>query len=292
MIEVEISKSSGFCFGVVNAINHAERELTERGNLMSLGEIVHNSQEVKRLSEKGLEAINYDKLCGLKNARVLFRAHGEAPRIYEFAKANNIEIIDATCPVVLALQKRILKTYLSTRAEQAQIVIYGKAGHAEVNGLVGQTNDEAIVIQNLEQLKEKVDFRRPIYLFSQTTMNNTDYADLIGYIEEHKEPGTVFRHFDTICKQVSNRVPDLIEFAKDKDWVYFIAGHNSSNGKVLFHKALSANPNTVFISSADEITEPLPEWVRTVGVSGATSTPMWLMEEVKEKLIHINNSRQ
>ncbi len=291
MIEVEISRSSGFCFGVVNAINHAERELNEHGNLMSLGDIVHNSQEVNRLSDKGLEAIDYERLRELKDARVLFRAHGEAPKIYEFARANNIEIVDATCPVVLALQKRILKTYLNTRIENGQIVIFGKAGHAEVNGLVGQTNEEAIVVQTLDQLKEKVDFTRPIYLFSQTTMNGTDYAELIEYIEQHIQEGVTFKHSDTICKQVSNRVPELIEFARAKDWVYFIAGRNSSNGKVLYHEALSANPHTTFISSADEITDPLPEWVHTVGVSGATSTPMWLMEEVRDKLLKVNNSK-
>lgn len=291
MIEVEISRSSGFCFGVVNAINHAERELNEHGNLMSLGDIVHNSQEVNRLSDKGLEAIDYERLRELKDARVLFRAHGEAPKIYEFARANNIEIVDATCPVVLALQKRILKTYLNTRIENGQIVIFGKAGHAEVNGLVGQTNEEAIVVQTLDQLKEKVDFTRPIYLFSQTTMNGTDYAELIEYIQQHIQEGVTFKHSDTICKQVSNRVPELIEFARAKDWVYFIAGRNSSNGKVLYHEALSANPHTTFISSADEITDPLPEWVHTVGVSGATSTPMWLMEEVRDKLLKVNNSK-
>lgn len=291
MIEVEISRSSGFCFGVVNAINHAERELNEHGNLMSLGDIVHNSQEVNRLSDKGLEAIDYERLRELKDARVLFRAHGEAPKIYEFARANNIEIVDATCPVVLALQKRILKTYLNTRIENGQIVIFGKAGHAEVNGLVGQTNEEAIVVQTLDQLKEKVDFTRPIYLFSQTTMNGTDYAELIEYIEQHIQEGVTFKHSDTICKQVSNRVPELIEFARAKDWVYFIAGRNSSNGKVLYHEALSANPHTTFISSAEEITDPLPEWVHTVGVSGATSTPMWLMEEVRDKLLKVNNSK-
>lgn len=290
MIDVEISKSSGFCFGVVNAINHAEKELQEHGNLMSLGDIVHNSQEVKRLSEKGLEAIDYDKLSELKNSRVLFRAHGEAPKIYEFAKSHNIEIVDATCPVVLALQKRILKTYQDSRNENGQIVIFGKKGHAEVNGLVGQTNEEAIVIQSLDQLKEKVDFSRPIYLFSQTTMNRPEYQEVIAYIERHINPGVVFRHSDTICKQVSNRVPDIIKFAKAKDWIYFIAGRNSSNGKVLYHEALSANPHTTFVSSADEIEEPLPEWVHTVGVSGATSTPMWLMEEVREKILKINNS--
>lgn len=291
MIEVEISRSSGFCFGVVNAINHAERELNEHGNLMSLGDIVHNSQEVNRLYDKGLEAIDYERLRELKDARVLFRAHGEAPKIYEFARANNIEIVDATCPVVLALQKRILKTYLNTRIENGQIVIFGKAGHAEVNGLVGQTNEEAIVVQTLDQLKEKVDFTRPIYLFSQTTMNGTDYAELIEYIEQHIQEGVTFKHSDTICKQVSNRVPELIEFARAKDWVYFIAGRNSSNGKVLYHEALSANPHTTFISSAEEITDPLPEWVHTVGVSGATSTPMWLMEEVRDKLLKVNNSK-
>lgn len=287
MIDIEINKSSGFCFGVINAIQHAEKELKDGNDLNCLGEIVHNSQEVSRLSDQGLRTINYDDFHRLRDTRVLFRAHGEAPEVYDFARAHNIQIVDATCPVVLRLQKRIRGRYEETRGDDAQIVIFGKVGHAEVNGLVGQTKGEAIVIQSLDEVV-KIDFSRPIILFSQTTMSKEDFARLISYIETHRSPEAYFEYYDTICRQVSNRIPDIIEFARQKDWVYFIAGHNSSNGKVLYQTCLDANPNTTFISTADEITEPLPEWVRTVGICGATSTPKWLMENVAIKLRELN----
>ncbi len=287
MIDIEINKSSGFCFGVINAIQHAEKELKDGNDLNCLGEIVHNSQEVSRLSDQGLRTINYDDFHRLRDTRVLFRAHGEAPEVYDFARAHNIQIVDATCPVVLRLQKRIRGRYEETRGDDAQIVIFGKVGHAEVNGLVGQTKGEAIVIQSLDEVV-KIDFSKPIILFSQTTMSKEDFARLISYIETHRSPEAYFEYYDTICRQVSNRIPDIIEFARQKDWVYFIAGHNSSNGKVLYQTCLDANPNTTFISTADEITEPLPEWVRTVGICGATSTPKWLMENVAIKLRELN----
>ncbi len=288
MIDIEISTSAGFCFGVVNAINQAEKYLDKSGSLHSLGEIVHNSQEVDRLSRKGLKAINYDELPHLDGGVVLFRAHGEAPWVYNLMAQKNIHIIDATCPVVLQLQKHIRRTYDKTKADQAQIVIFGKKGHAEVNGLVGQTNNEAIVLQNKDEALTLLDFTKPIYLFSQTTKSHKDYTDLIETIRQHLTPGTTFKYFDTICRQVANRIPELIKFAQSKDWIYFIAGKNSSNGKVLFDTAKKANPHTTFISSPEEITQPLPHWVHTVGISGATSTPTWLMEDVAQKVRTLN----
>ncbi|MDO4695307.1 4-hydroxy-3-methylbut-2-enyl diphosphate reductase [Porphyromonas sp.] len=287
MIDIEINKSSGFCFGVINAIKHAEEELHQNDRLNCLGEIVHNSQEVERLSNKGLKTISYDDLKNLKDTKVLFRAHGEPPEIYAFARANNIQIVDATCPVVLRLQKRIRSRYEDTRKDNAQIIIYGKIGHAEVNGLVGQTGGEAIVVQKMDEIS-KIDYSRPVILFSQTTMSKEGFSELIESIQTNLQSGVYFEHYDTICTQVSNRIPDLSVFAKQKDWIYFIAGKNSSNGKVLYQICKDANPNTVFISTPEEITEQLPEWVRKVGICGATSTPKWLMEEVAEKLRAIN----
>lgn len=287
MIEIEINKSSGFCFGVINAIKHAEEELEAEPSLNCLGEIVHNSQEVQRLADKGLKTISYTELKSLRDTKVLFRAHGEPPEVYAFARAHNIKVVDATCPVVLRLQTLIRRKYEESRSTDAQIVIYGKIGHAEVNGLVGQTNGEAIVVQKKEEI-DKVDFTKPVVLFSQTTMSKEGFAELIEVISRRMETGIFFEHFDTICRQVSNRIPDLADFAKRKDWIYFIAGENSSNGKVLYQICKEANPNTTFISTPDEITTPLPQWVRRVGICGATSTPKWLMEQVGERLKEVN----
>ena len=289
MVDIEISRSSGFCFGVVNAIKHAEEHLETKGSLFSLGEIVHNHEEVKRLSDKGLDPIDYDRLRNLREGEtVLFRAHGEAPWVYDLARERGIRVIDATCPVVLTLQKRILGKYQETKEDGGQIVIYGKEGHAEVLGLVGQTNGEAVVISALDQIDDLIDFARPVYLFSQTTKDRDHFAELSEAIRSRMKPGVAFEAYDTICRQVANRIPDLIDFAKKKDMIYFIAGKNSSNGRVLYETARSANPRTVFIESPDEITEPLPSDVRTVGISGATSTPMWLMEEAAEKVRQLN----
>lgn len=289
MPDIEISRSSGFCFGVVNAIDHAEEHLQKGGHLRSLGEIVHNHEEVKRLSDKGLDPIDYDQLSRLREGEtVLFRAHGEAPWVYELAQARHLNIIDATCPVVLTLQKRIRKKYLETRNEDAQIVIYGKEGHAEVNGLVGQTEGKAIVISSIDQIEALIDFTRPVYLFSQTTKDRDHFRELTEAIQQRMASGVNFEAYDTICRQVANRIPELIAFAKRKDYIYFIAGKNSSNGKVLYQTAVEANPRTIFIESPDDITEPLPPGVHTVGISGATSTPMWLMEAVAEKVRALN----
>ncbi len=281
---IEIDKKSGFCFGVINAVKQAEKELDADKELYSLGDIVHNSEEVKRLEQKGMQTINYEQLEAMQGKRVLFRAHGEPPKIYELAKERNIQLVDATCPVVIRLQKKIKKTYLEIKAKGGQIVIYGKKGHAEVNGLVGQTNGEAIVIQQKEDI-EKVDFSRPIALFSQTTQPLITYQKLIELFKERIADGQDFYFQDSICRQVSNRMPHLQEFAQRFELVFFIAGTKSSNGKVLHAHCLEANPRTVFISSADELkNEMLEPRPKTIGICGATSTPMWQMEEVAERL--------
>lgn len=287
MIEVEIDSGSGFCFGVVTAIESAERELKRGGPLYCLGDIVHNSLEVERLSAMGLDCIEHDDFNKLRHAKVLLRAHGEPPETYQIARQNDIVIVDATCPVVLRLQKRIKKCYQEAREENAQVAIYGKKGHAEVNGLVGQTEGHAIVIEKPEDL-DKLDFHRNIYLFSQTTKSLDGFRHIISLIQERIASGVVFKSFDTICRQVANRLPNIKQFAAQHDWIYFVAGRKSSNGKMLFEECLKANPHTVFISDAEEIDSPLPPEVKTVGVCGATSTPKWLMEEVAAKVKEIN----
>ncbi len=284
MIKVEIDKDSGFCFGVVNAIKHAEKELAEGGELFCLGDIVHNSQEVARLQKKGLDTINHEQLEQLKGKKVLLRAHGEPPSTYQTAEKNQIRIIDATCPVVLQLQKKIKKQYQNSDMEHSQIVIYGKIGHAEVNGLVGQTDGKAIVIEKKEDI-DRLDFSKDIYLFSQTTMSLNSFQEIVETIQVHLPEGIRFSYFDTICRQVANRMPHIKEFASRHDLILFVAGEKSSNGKVLFVECQKANPNTHLISGPDEID---PFWLKgigSVGICGATSTPKWLMEEVARKIL-------
>ncbi|WP_099464850.1 MULTISPECIES: 4-hydroxy-3-methylbut-2-enyl diphosphate reductase [Parabacteroides] len=287
MLEVEIDKSSGFCFGVVTAIESAERELNNTDILYCLGDIVHNSLEVERLREMGLQTIEHDEFARLKGKKVLLRAHGEPPSTYEMAVQNNITIVDATCPVVLQLQRKIHKYYIETRADNIQLVIYGKKGHAEVNGLVGQTEGTAIVVEKVEDL-DKLDFDRGICLFSQTTKSLDGFRNVVAEIQKRIADGVTFKYFDTICRQVANRLPNIKAFASSHDWVYFVAGKKSSNGKMLFEECRKANPNSLFISDAEEITEPLPEGVKRVGVCGATSTPKWLMEKVAERIKELN----
>ena len=280
---VEIHKESGFCFGVVNAIRRAENELDKDTELYCLGDIVHNSQEVARLQKKGLQTINHDELNGMRNKKVLLRAHGEPPFTYAIAKQNSIHIIDATCPVVLQLQKKIRKYYHESNGKSTQIVIFGKNGHAEVNGLVGQTEGTAIVIENKSDL-EQLDFTQAICLFSQTTMSVDDFQEVVKEIKIRIYPGTNFKYFDTICRQVANRIPNIREFASRHDLILFVAGVKSSNGKVLLAECKKANTNTLLISSPEDIK---PEWLEnseSVGICGATSTPKWLMEEVAQKV--------
>ncbi|WP_315361750.1 4-hydroxy-3-methylbut-2-enyl diphosphate reductase [Prevotella histicola] len=330
MLQIEIDNGSGFCFGVTTAIKKAEEELAKGTKLYCLGDIVHNSMEVERLTKKGLITINHNQLRELHDVKVLLRAHGEPPETYELAKRNNIEIIDATCPVVLALQRRIKSQYekghqvadislenkgepvvvLPTRSQTenkcdeicssfpvstplslrdetksaGSIVIFGKNGHAEVLGLVGQTHSHAIVIEKFEDVKA-LDFEHDIYLYSQTTKSLDEFHKIIDYIQSHISPTAKFQSFDTICRQVANRMPNISSFAARHDLILFVAGRKSSNGKVLFHECLSVNPNSYQVESADEIDMKWFDGVQTVGICGATSTPKWLMEECRDEIL-------
>ena len=284
---VSIDNNSGFCFGVTSAIEKAEEELA-KGQLFCLGDIVHNGQEVKRLEQLGLETIDYDDLRTLHNIRVLLRAHGEPPSTYHIARNNGIEIIDATCPVVKKLQERIRKTYLEHR--DAQIVIYGKAGHAEVIGLQGQTNNTAIIIESEKDL-DKIELNRDIYLFSQTTMSVEGFSSLVTKLSTLHSPLSTFEAHNTICRNVANRVEKLKAFAAEQDLVLFVGGRKSSNAKVLFEHCREANPNTFFIENAADLQENLSPITSNlspstkVGICGATSTPQWLMQEVADSLL-------
>jgi 4-hydroxy-3-methylbut-2-enyl diphosphate reductase len=282
MLQIEIDNGSGFCFGVTTAIQKAEEELSKGTTLYCLGDIVHNGMECDRLRQLGLITINHEQLEQLHDAKVLLRAHGEPPETYELARRNNIEIIDATCPVVLQLQKRI-KTQYDTNPE-AQIVIFGKNGHAEVLGLVGQTQRRAIVIENFEDVK-KLDFNRDIYLYSQTTKSLDEFHRIITYIQEHIAPSANFRSFDTICRQVANRMPNISQFATRHDLILFVCGRKSSNGKVLFNECVRINPNSHLIEGPEEIQAGWLTGIKTIGICGATSTPKWLMERCRDAII-------
>ncbi len=282
MIQIEIDKDSGFCFGVTTAIKKAEEELAAGKSLYCLGDIVHNGMEVERLHAKGLVTINHEELENLHDVKVLLRAHGEPPRTYQLAERNNIEIIDATCPVVLQLQRRIKRQYDSN--PDAQIVIFGKNGHAEVLGLVGQTENHAIVIEKVEDAKQ-LDFNRDIYLYSQTTKSLDEFRSIIDYIQSHIMTGAKFRSFDTICRQVANRMPNISSFAARHDLILFVSGRKSSNGKVLFNECKSVNGNSYQIECAEEINMDWTKDVKSIGICGATSTPKWLMEECKDYIL-------
>lgn len=286
--KVEIDAKSGFCFGVVNAIKKAEEELAKGGVLYCLGDIVHNNIEVDRLEKLGLKTIDHEQFQELKNVKVLLRAHGEPPSTYEIAKQNNIEIIDASCPVVLRLQKRIHNKYNEVKDGDAQVVIYGKKGHAEVKGLMGQTDSNAIVIEGEEDL-DLLDYSKNICLFSQTTKPLDGFGKMIEIIESRMLGDAKFEYFDTICRQVSNRIPNIKEFALNHDIILFVAGKKSSNGKVLFEECKKYNPKSYFISSLSELDLSLIDDNSTIGVCGATSTPKWQMEEVEAKINEIRN---
>ena len=267
---------------MTTAIRKAEEELAKGEPLYCLGDIVHNGMEVERLHARGLETINHDQLQHLCDAKVLLRAHGEPPETYDMARQNHIEIIDATCPVVLQLQRRINKQF--TDNPEAQIVIFGKTGHAEVLGLVGQTRGAAIVVENLEDVG-KLDFTRDIYLYSQTTKSLDGFHAIIDYIQRHISPHATFKSFDTICRQVANRMPNIANFAARHDLILFVSGHKSSNGKVLFNECLRVNANSHRIERAGEIDMNWMRDVQTVGICGATSTPKWLMEECRDYIL-------
>jgi 4-hydroxy-3-methylbut-2-enyl diphosphate reductase len=276
---VEIDKKSGFCFGVINAIRAAENELSNAESLYCLGDIVHNGKEVERLEKMGLKSISKEEYFTLKNCKVLIRAHGEPPETYDYAKQNNIELIDATCPVVLTLQEKVKKSYESKIDLQGQVVIYGKKGHAEIDGLNGQTDHNAIVIESKDEI-DKIDTTRPVSFYSQTTKRIEDFNEIAGLIKSKMQPGVSIEIKDTICRQVSNRVPNLKIFSKNYDLILFVAGKKSSNGQYLFSICKEENPNSYIVSRADEIKREWFSGINSVGISGATSTPIWLMEEI------------
>jgi 4-hydroxy-3-methylbut-2-enyl diphosphate reductase len=289
---VEVDERSGFCFGVRNAVEIAEEALSKGEKVFSLGPIVHNDIEVERLAGMGLTSVNHDEFKNLKNCKVLIRAHGEPPETYEIAEKNKITIIEATCPIVKRLQSRIKETWLETKSAGGQVVIFGKAGHAEVVGLLGQTDNEAVLVKGKEDVK-KIDFSGDVHLFSQTTMSVREYGDLADSILlKMKEQGIAdaevhLHKNNTICGQVSNRQPRLKSFAKKHDVIIFVSGRESSNGKMLFSVCKNENPNTWFVSSPDEIKE---EWFKnktSVGICGATSTPKWLIDKIKDTILSI-----
>lgn len=285
MVHIEIDSGSGFCFGVTTAIKKAEEELAKGNTLYCLGDIVHNGQECERLKEMGLITINHEEFAQLHDVKVLLRAHGEPPETYELAKANHIEIIDATCPVVLRLQQRIKREYDNTSdSSNKQIVIYGKNGHAEVLGLVGQTRGQAIVIENLSEVN-RLNFSKDIRLYSQTTKSLDEFRQIVAYIQAHISPEATFEYYDTICRQVANRMPNIRTFAANHDLIFFVCGRKSSNGKILFQECKKVNSNTYLIDQPEEIDKELLKDVSSIGICGATSTPKWLMEECKKVIL-------
>ncbi len=278
-MDINIDKNSGFCFGVVYAVEKAEKLLEKDNKLFCLGDIVHNDMEVKRLNNKGLEIIDYDKLKNLKNQTVLFRAHGEPPETYKLAKENNIKVVDASCPIVLKLQIKIRNTYLKFKDKGGQIVIYGKKGHAEVVALSGHADNQAIIVSSVDDL-DKIDYSKPIALFSQTTKSSSSYHQIILGIKKRLKTDN-FNYLDSVCKQVSNRDKSLKDFCKDKDIILFMSGKKSSNGKMLYEVCKSVNDNTIFITDTENIDKQWFKEVNSVGITGATSTPFWLMEKAK-----------
>lgn len=284
MIHVEIDERSGFCFGVTTAIRKAEEELQKGAPLYCLGDIVHNGMECERLRAMGLIAIDHKQFEKLHDVRVLLRAHGEPPETYETARRNHIELIDATCPVVLNIQKRIKQEFTTPSDKSKQIIIYGQKGHAEVLGLVGQTGGNAIVIESINEI-ERIDFTRDIYLYSQTTKSLDEFRLIVETIKQRIASDVTFQYYDTICRQVSNRLDNIHRFAESHDLILFVCGKKSSNGKVLYHECLKANPNSYHIEGSHEIDFTLLKDGQSVGICGATSTPKWLMEECRDSII-------
>ena len=285
MINVEIDERSGFCFGVTTAIRKAEEELLRGAPLYCLGDIVRNGMECERLREMGLLAIDHEQFGQLNDVRVLLRAHGEPPETYAMARERNIELIDATCPVVLNIQKRIKQEYATLSDKPKQIIIYGQKGHAEVLGLVGQTAGNAIVIESIKEI-DRIDFTRDIYLYSQTTKSLDEFRLIVETIKQRIAPEVGFYYYDTICRQVSNRLDNIRRFAENHDLIFFVCGKKSSNGKVLYQECLKANPNSHHIEGSHEIDFSLVKEGLSIGICGATSTPKWLMEECKQAIIN------
>ena len=291
-MKVGIDNDSGFCFGVLSAIGKAEEELRGDGSLYCLGDIVHNGIECRRLSDMGLRTIDHGQFDSLPSgSRVLLRAHGEPPSTYSKAKERGIILIDATCPVVLKLQQRILTQYREMDPGKQQIVIFGQKGHAEVLGLVGQTDGNALVIEHTDEIG-RIDFSKDVFLYSQTTQSADDYARLAGLIEQCLQPGRKLITAKTVCGQVSHRSRHIREFASQHDLILFVSGRKSSNGKVLFGECLDVNPRSYHIENKDDIDFSLLENVGSVGICGATSTPKWLMEECRDHILnHFTNQQ-
>lgn len=284
-MEIVIDGNSGFCFGVINAVQTAEQKLLENKPLYCLGDIVHNDKEVERLADLGLVVINYEEFKNLNNTRVLIRAHGEPPETYQIAQENNIELIDATCPVVLNLQNKIKENFLSH--PESQTLIFGKQGHAEVVGLQGQTVQKGIVISNLKDI-DQIDFTKPSYLYAQTTQDFDLYQEIIkkiSYLYQQQGNEHLFHFHDTVCRRVSHRSIQIKKFAKKFDLIVFVSGEKSSNGLYLYNLCLKENSNSFFISKIEQLESISFVNVSSIGICGATSTPMWLMEEVKLNLI-------
>ena len=290
-MNVEIDKYSGFCFGVVYAIEMAEEELKKSNSLYCLGDIVHNNKEVERLNDLGLKIISNEELKNYRDCKVLIRAHGEPPETYKIAMENNIQLLDASCPVVLKLQHQIKEGYKSVSEIDGQIVVYGKKGHAEVTGLLGQIGGDAVLVSGFDDLNQ-LDFSRPIFMYSQTTKSPKAYADIKSEIEKRRIENGVndplqFVVNDTLCRQVSGREPQLKKFSDKHDIIVFVSGTKSSNGKMLYESCKAENPNSYFISDIDEIKEEWFSSANSVGICGATSTPLWLMENVSEFISEI-----
>ncbi|WP_066629761.1 4-hydroxy-3-methylbut-2-enyl diphosphate reductase [Labilibacter marinus] len=283
-LHIEIDPASGFCFGVVKAVEAAEDELKDGTQFHSLGDIVHNNMEVDRLKEMGLQPISNDDLSTLKEKKILIRAHGEPPITYQKAKENGHQLIDATCPVVLKLQSRIKKSWEELKQQNGQVVIYGKVGHAEVIGLIGQTNNEAVIVESMEDVST-IDVNKNTHLYAQTTKSIDEFKRIATYLKENINANCVFKSFDTICRQVAGRLPKIVLFAQKHDVVVFVGGKKSSNAKILFNKCLESNKQAYFVSNVNELKK---EWfdkpIKSVGISGATSTPPWLMEKVAEQI--------
>ncbi|MFY0687097.1 MAG: 4-hydroxy-3-methylbut-2-enyl diphosphate reductase [Cyclobacteriaceae bacterium] len=286
-MQVDVDQNSGYCFGVEFAIQMAEDEMIDNGQLFCLGDIVHNAMEVERLHEKGLRIITHDDLRNIKDAKVLIRAHGEPPETYQIALENNIELIDASCPVVLKLQNRVKTSYDQMKKVEGQVVIYGKPGHAEVIGLTGQTADKAIIVSKAEDL-DQIDFTKPVTLFSQTTKSTAGFYQIKSQIEERitQAKGTLAHHDfnanDSICRQVSNREPQLLKFSTNYDVILFVSGKKSSNGKALYSVCKGNNERSYFIENEGEIDLGWIKPTDSVGICGATSTPRWLMDRVAD----------
>ena len=290
MLNIEIDEYSGFCFGVTTAIKKAEEELQKGGTLYCLGDIVHNSIECDRLKRMGLVTIDHDTFSKLHDAKVLLRAHGEPPQTYETAKKNNLELIDATCPVVLKLQQRIKNKWQETDGKERQIIIHGQAGHAEVLGLVGQTHGDAIVVENTTQL-DRIAKDKDTYIYSQTTKSLEGYKEIVSAIKERIDTDKTCESFNTVCGQVANRMNGIGEFAKTHQLIFFVCGKKSSNGKILYNECKKVNPNAYQIEGPEDIDFSLTENIESIGICGATSTPKWLMENCKKAIINYHNNK-